>query len=192
MKFNFKLNLKVSAFYLEKHKSFIPKKEFLGGCQYQNKKALFTDSIFQKFLRPLIYQKWQILGIANSLEYGLKYTLISQDLYFRKSTEINNMDVIKQEIGLFYMLDLFFALKASHLTTFLQQSKTRLHSIKFESQAYMKTLHILLICILEELHVKLCTHLNNLSRDNIEYRQVSVSMHVHIGDVHRQQKSTPS
>ena len=29
MKFNFKLNLKVSAFYLEKQKSFIPKKIFL-------------------------------------------------------------------------------------------------------------------------------------------------------------------
>ena len=36
----------VSAFYLEKQKSFIPKKKFLSRCQYQNKKALFTDSIF--------------------------------------------------------------------------------------------------------------------------------------------------
>ena len=54
MKFNFKLNLKVSAFYLEKQKSFIPKKNnFFGRWQYQNKKALFTDSIFQKVLvRP--------------------------------------------------------------------------------------------------------------------------------------------
>ena len=31
MKFNFKLNLKVSAFYLEKQKSFIPKKKFFFG-----------------------------------------------------------------------------------------------------------------------------------------------------------------
>ena len=39
--------LKVSAFYLEKQKSFIPKnKYFLSRCQYQNKKALFTDPIF--------------------------------------------------------------------------------------------------------------------------------------------------
>ena len=30
MKFNFKLNLKGSAFYLEKQKSFIPKKIFFG------------------------------------------------------------------------------------------------------------------------------------------------------------------
>ena len=35
--------LKVSVFYLEKQKSFIP---FLGRSQYQNKKALFTDLIF--------------------------------------------------------------------------------------------------------------------------------------------------
>ena len=48
MKFNFKMNLKVSAFYLEKQKSFIPKKYFLGRCQYQNKKGLFTDPIFSE------------------------------------------------------------------------------------------------------------------------------------------------
>ena len=38
--------LKVSDFYLEKQKSFISKKIFLGRCSYQNKKALFTDPIF--------------------------------------------------------------------------------------------------------------------------------------------------
>ena len=39
--------LKISAFYLVKQKSFIPKKKYdLGRCQYQNKKALFTDPIF--------------------------------------------------------------------------------------------------------------------------------------------------
>ena len=49
MKFNFKLNLKVSAFYLEKQKSFIPeKKKILSHCQYQNKKALFIDPIFSE------------------------------------------------------------------------------------------------------------------------------------------------
>ena len=36
------------AFCLEKQKSFIPKKIFLGYCQYQNKKALFTDPIFSE------------------------------------------------------------------------------------------------------------------------------------------------
>ena len=38
-----------TAFYLEKQKSFIPKKKsFLGRCQYQNKKAVFTDPIFSE------------------------------------------------------------------------------------------------------------------------------------------------
>ena len=40
--------LKVLAFCLEKQKSFIPKKIFFGRSQYQNKKALFTDSIFRE------------------------------------------------------------------------------------------------------------------------------------------------
>jgi hypothetical protein len=40
--------LKVSAFYFGKQKSFIPKKIFLSRCQYQNKKSLFTDSIFSE------------------------------------------------------------------------------------------------------------------------------------------------
>ena len=45
----FKQMLKVSAFYLEKQKSLIPKKNiFLSRCQYQNKKALFTDPIFSE------------------------------------------------------------------------------------------------------------------------------------------------
>ena len=38
--------LKVSVFYLEKQKSFIPKKYDLGRSQYQNKKAFFTDPLF--------------------------------------------------------------------------------------------------------------------------------------------------
>ena len=32
--------------------SFIAKKYFLGRCQYQNKKALFTDSIFSEGFGP--------------------------------------------------------------------------------------------------------------------------------------------
>ena len=44
----FQLNLKVSAFYLEKQKSFIPKKYDLDHFQYQNKKALFADPIFSE------------------------------------------------------------------------------------------------------------------------------------------------
>ena len=37
--------LKVSIFYLEKQKSFIPKENI---CQYKNEKALFTDPIFSE------------------------------------------------------------------------------------------------------------------------------------------------
>ena len=48
MKVNFKQLLKVSAFYLEKQKSFIRKKKISSRCQYQNKKALLTPSIFQE------------------------------------------------------------------------------------------------------------------------------------------------
>ena len=40
--------LKVSAYYLENQKSFIPKKYDLGRSQYQNKKTLFTDPIFSE------------------------------------------------------------------------------------------------------------------------------------------------
>jgi hypothetical protein len=38
--------LKVSAFYLKKKKIFL--KKDLSRCQYQNKKALFTDPIFSE------------------------------------------------------------------------------------------------------------------------------------------------
>ena len=51
MKFFFKQILKVSAFYLEKQKSFFAKKNVLSHCQYQNKKALFTDPIFSEDFR---------------------------------------------------------------------------------------------------------------------------------------------
>ena len=53
--------LKVSAFYLKKQKSFIPKKK-LDRCQYQNKKALFTDPIFSEGFGLLIYLKSINLG----------------------------------------------------------------------------------------------------------------------------------
>ena len=51
MNFNFKLNLKVSAFYLEKQKSFIPKKNIFWAVppRYIQKMALAV-SIFQKVL----------------------------------------------------------------------------------------------------------------------------------------------
>ena len=53
-KFFFKLSLRFSAFYLEKQKSFIPKKN-----KNQNKKALFTDPIFSEgFGYPFKVVSW--------------------------------------------------------------------------------------------------------------------------------------
>ena len=46
-KFIYKQMLKVSGFYLEKQKSFIPPKKS-SHLQYQNKKGLLTDTIFSK------------------------------------------------------------------------------------------------------------------------------------------------
>ena len=51
-KFYFKQMLKVSAFYLKKQNSFIPKKYFIGRCQYENEKALFNDPIFSEGFDP--------------------------------------------------------------------------------------------------------------------------------------------
>ena len=53
----FKPILKVSALYLEKQKSFIPKKK-LSHCQYQNKKALLTNPVISEgFGFNLVYFK---------------------------------------------------------------------------------------------------------------------------------------
>ena len=49
MNFDFKLNLKVSAFYLEKQKSFIPKKNKALPPRYSQKMALAV-SIFPQVL----------------------------------------------------------------------------------------------------------------------------------------------
>ena len=68
-KFNFKLNLKVSAFYLEKQKSFSPQKKNLGRCQYQNKKAMFTDSIFQKVMMAPMSTQPLLSAAVDSLSH---------------------------------------------------------------------------------------------------------------------------
>jgi hypothetical protein len=61
--------LKVSVSYLEKQKSFIPKKKyFFGRSQYQNKTALFTDSIFREgfgFSCTILQSHLLILKIIN-------------------------------------------------------------------------------------------------------------------------------
>ena len=53
--------IKVSAFYLEEQKRFIPKKKyFLSHCQYQNKKALFTDPIFSEGFGPRLEESFSL------------------------------------------------------------------------------------------------------------------------------------
>ena len=59
--------LKVSAFYLEKQKSFIPKNKILSRCQNQNKKALFTDSIFGEGFASR-YRKGWVISVKNVAE----------------------------------------------------------------------------------------------------------------------------
>ena len=55
--------LKVSAFYLEKQINFIPKKK-LSRCQYQNKKALFTDPIFSEGFDQYVF--FSITGASGT------------------------------------------------------------------------------------------------------------------------------
>ena len=57
-KFFFRPILKVSAFYLEKRKSFIPKKNLSSQCSYQNPKALSTDPIFSGGFGSNVLQKF--------------------------------------------------------------------------------------------------------------------------------------
>ena len=68
MKFPFKQMLKISAFYLAKQKSFIPKKYNLGRSQYQNKKALFTDPIFSDGFASIKHFGWKPCIIKNVQE----------------------------------------------------------------------------------------------------------------------------
>ena len=81
--------LKVSAFYLEKQKSFIPKKYFFGRSQYQNKKALFTDSIFPKVLGAM---KWkQKIFIYFQFSLSLVTHDKSSNRFFQpRSDELSN------------------------------------------------------------------------------------------------------
>jgi hypothetical protein len=71
MKFFFKPILKVSAFYLEKQKSFIPKKKnLLSRCQYQNIKTLFTGSIFREGFEFNFFRLCQGRSVVMADSYG--------------------------------------------------------------------------------------------------------------------------
>ena len=59
------------SFLSWKTKNSIPKKNFLSRCQYQNKKSLFTDSIFQKVLSKTVSALRRISDLEKNV---LKYT----------------------------------------------------------------------------------------------------------------------
>ena len=74
--------LKVSAFYLEKQKSFIPKKKyFLGRCQYQNKKALFTDPIFSEgfALTCLVIVSVRVRNVIETSKFNAQFVEVANE-----------------------------------------------------------------------------------------------------------------
>ena len=72
MKFFFKQMLTVSVFYLEKQKSFIPKKYFLGCSQYQKKKEKNTGPIFSDgFDLVMPFYDCLLQGKSNKFSFSL-------------------------------------------------------------------------------------------------------------------------
>ena len=64
---------------LKNKKSFIPKKYFLSRCQYQNRKALFTDPIFSEGFEPNLLMP-QVYGRLTSFFFLAKKILAEKDL----------------------------------------------------------------------------------------------------------------
>ena len=86
-KFNFKLNLKVSAFYLEKQKSFIPKKNiFLAVPPRYIQKMACAVSIFQKVL-VLASCKWFKIRAPG---VGMRHMYVTAGLCFMSNTVKNS------------------------------------------------------------------------------------------------------
>ena len=80
MNLNFKLNLKVSAFYLEKQKSFITKKKFFLAVppRYIQKMALAV-SIFQKILELgtyIDYFTWIYYYLVMEIKGSLRHSKV--------------------------------------------------------------------------------------------------------------------
>ena len=73
-KFNFKLNLKVSAFYLEKQKSFIPKKICFWPYRQDTSKRWRVPSQFsRRFWYNHIMNCWSVSGRSKVGHYRKKY-----------------------------------------------------------------------------------------------------------------------
>ena len=61
--------LKGAAFYLEKQKSFIPKKNFLSCCQYQNKKlCLLTQFSVKVLVQILVHSHFELVSSLLALD----------------------------------------------------------------------------------------------------------------------------
>ena len=67
----------IKNFYLEKQKSFIPKKKFLSSCQYQNKKLCLSTQFFVKVLV-------EIYNIITGFGLELHCIVSSRDLEVSK------------------------------------------------------------------------------------------------------------
>ena len=91
MKFFFDQILKVSVFYLEKQKSFIPNFFFLAVVNIKTKKSLFTDPIFSErfaysYERVDIFplessnpqRSWDVAVFLGSSQLVLKFNSSSQ------------------------------------------------------------------------------------------------------------------
>ena len=74
--------LKVSASYLEKQKSFIPKKIFLGRCQYQNKKLCLLTQILVKVLRGTTKPKITLVSSGKPHKNIVKMSVFGQEDVF--------------------------------------------------------------------------------------------------------------
>ena len=88
-KFNFKMNLKVSAFYLEKQKSFIPKKIFLSRCQHQNKKR-FSVKVLGSYWQKQITKEnrlFLMLALFTHRQILKGWNIVSQEFLSEKNAE---------------------------------------------------------------------------------------------------------
>jgi hypothetical protein len=76
MKFNFKLNLKVSAFYLEKQKSFIPKKKFFRPLSISKQKSFVYGLNF-----PEGFDHWIRDALKPNSTIKYRYSIVTSKQY---------------------------------------------------------------------------------------------------------------
>ena len=90
MNFNFKLNLKVSAFYLEKQKSFIPQKIFFKPYRQDGVSRLnFPEGFGHTYLFILNGHQHDIDNALKLSKIGSKFLLPAFKVLLMKKLEIN-------------------------------------------------------------------------------------------------------